>query len=173
MPLPTKIHSYNVYYGEKAQKFAGITEEVTMPDFDAITEALNGAGILGEIDEPMVGRFGANEIEIPFRTYAKEVFQIMEMGDAISLTLRISTQAMEQSTMETAFLPSRIVIKGKNKGISYGSVKAGAGAAPTVKIEILYFKIEISGTEEFELDKINFVYKVHGKDLLAKVKKQI
>ncbi len=31
--------------------------------------------------------------------------------------------------------------------------------------------IEIDNVTEIELDKLNFVYKVHGKDLLEKVRK--
>jgi len=170
---PTKVNSYNVYFGEKATQFLGISEEVTLPDWEALTEALNGAGILGEIDEPIVGRFGANEIEIPFREYDKQMYKIASMTEAVSLTLRISRQAIEKATGVTDFLPTRIVIKGKNKGFASGSVKAGAGSAPSMKVEIFYYLLEISGEKVFELDKLNFVYKVNGKDLLKKVKKQI
>ena len=170
---PTKVNSYNVYFGDKATQFLGVSEEVTLPDWEALTEALNGAGILGEIDEPIVGRFGANEIEIPFREYDKQQFKIASMTDAISLTLRISRQAIEKASGVTDFLPTRIVIKGKNKGFTSGSVKAGAGSAPAMKVEIFYYLLEIGNKKVFEIDKLNFVYKVNGKDLLKKVKKQI
>lgn len=33
--------------------------------------------------------------------------------------------------------------------------------------------IEVNGKKKFELDKLNFVYKVNDVDLLAKVRKQV
>lgn len=169
--MKTKIHSYNVYLD--GTKLLGISEEVTLPDFDALTETVSGAGVLGEIDEPVLGRFGAAEIEIPFRTLSEQMWKLADMQKSINVTLRASTQAITETDMTTDFVPSRIVIKGKNKGFTNGKMKAGEGTAPTMKLEIVYILIEENQKPRFELDKLNFVYAVNGKDLLAKVKSQI
>lgn len=167
----TKINAYNVYDGGK--KLVGVSEEVSLPDFEGLTETLNGPGILGEIDEPLLGHFGASEIEVPFRTLDEEMFGLLQQGQAVSLTLRMSTQAIQESNMTTDFMPSRIVIKGKSKGFTGGSVKQGQGTGSSVKVELIYILIEVDGKKKFELDKLNFVYKVNNVDLLAKVRKQI
>lgn len=167
----TKINAYNVYSGSTKQ--VGISDEVTLPDFEGLTETLSGPGMLGEIDEPLLGHFGASEIEVPFRTLEPEMFGLLQQGQAVNLTLRMSTQAIQESSMSTDFMPSRIVIKGKSKGFTGGSVKQGQGTGSSVKVEIIYFLIEINGSKKFELDKLNFVYKVNNVDLLAKVRKQI
>lgn len=75
--------------------------------------------------------------------------------------------------METDFMPSRVVIKGKSKGFTGGKVKQGNGTGSSAKIEILYILIEVNGKKKFELDKLNFVYKVNDADLLVKVRKQV
>ncbi|MCD8204513.1 MAG: phage major tail tube protein [Coprobacillus sp.] len=171
MALATKVNAYNVY--QDGVKLVGIADEVSLPDFDALTETLSGAGILGEIDEPLLGHFGASEIEIPFRTLDEEMFKLLSAGSSVNLTLRLSTQAIEESTLANDFMPSRIVIRGKSKGFSGGSIKQGSGTGSSVKVEILYFLVEVNEKKKFELDKINFVYKVDGNDLLAKVRKQV
>lgn len=168
--LATKIHAYNVY--SKGNKLIGISDEVTLPDFEAMSETLNGAGILGEIDEPVLGHFGANEIEIPFRTLNADMFGLVNQG-AVDLTLRMSTQTINQDDMKTDFQPSRIVIKGKTKSFSAGKAKQGEGTGASVKVEIMYILIEVNGKPKFELDKLNFMYKVNGQDLLAKVRGQV
>lgn len=168
--LCTKVNAYNVYLD--GTKLIGISDEVTLPNFEALTETLSGAGIIGEIDEPLLGHFGANEIEIPFRTMDENMFKIANMANSINLTLRISTQAIEQSNMKTDFMPSRVVIKGKNKSISGGKVKQGSGTGASIKVEIIYILIEVNGKKKFELDKLNMVYKVNGTDLLKKVRSQ-
>lgn len=169
--LATKINAYNVY--NAGTRLVGISDEVTLPDFEALTETISGPGFLGEIDEPLLGHFGASEIEIPFRTLNEEMFGLLAQGSAVNLTLRMSTQAIQESTMATDFMPSRVVIKGKSKGFTGGKVKQGNGTGSSVKVEIIYILIEVNGKKKFELDKLNFVYKVNGVDLLAKVRKQV
>lgn len=167
----TKINAYNVYRDSK--KLVGLSDEVTLPDFEGLTETISGPGILGEIDEPLLGHFGASEIEVPFRTLNEEMFDLLAQGQAVNLTLRMSTQAIVESTMATDFMPSRVVIKGKSKGFTGGSAKQGQGTGSSVKVEIIYILIEVNNKKKFELDKLNFVYKVNGVDLLVKVRKQV
>ena len=169
--VTTKINAYNVYLN--GTKLIGVSDEVTLPDFEALTETLSGAGILGEIDEPLLGHFGASEIEIPFRTMNNDMFRMAVMASALNLTLRMSTQMIWPASLRTDFLPSRIVIKGKNKTLSGGKVKQGSGTGSSLKVEILYIKIEVNQQPKFELDKVNFVYKVNGVDQLAKVRAQV
>ena len=169
--VTSKINAYNVYLN--GTRLIGLSDEVTLPDFEALTETLSGAGILGEIDEPLYGHFGASEIEIPFRTINNDMFRAAVMSSALNLTLRMSTQMTWPSSLRTDFMPSRIVIKGKNKTLSLGKVKQGSGTGSSLKLEILYILIEVNQKPKFELDKINFVYKVSGVDQLAKVRSQI
>ena len=63
--IPTKINRYNVY--NKGNRLLGVGEEMTLPDFEPSSETVTGAGILGEIDDPTVGYFSNQELEIPFR----------------------------------------------------------------------------------------------------------
>ena len=170
--LATKINAYNVYM-DGGTRLVGVSDEVTLPDFEAMTDTLNGSGILGEIDEPIIGHFGANEIEIPFRSLNRQMFQLVAQQDAVDLTLRQSTQVIDQQTYKTTFQPSRIVIKGKNKAFSGGKVKQGEGTGSSITVEIMYILIEINKKKVFELDKLNFVYKVNDKDILKKVRAQV
>ena len=137
--IPSKINSFNVY--KDGTKLVGISDEVTLPDFESLTETLSGPGILGEIDDPTVGH------------------------------LRGSIQYTVNDSGATAFKPMRIVVRGKNKGLTGGKAKQGTGTASSIKLELLYILIEIDNVTEIELDKLNFIYKVHGKDLLEKVRK--
>ena len=171
MKLATKVNAYNVYLD--GNKLVGISDEVTLPDFEALTETLSGAGILGEIDEPLLGHFKASEIEIPFRTLEEHMFRLASMSKALNLTLRASTQTIDTGNINTGAMPSRIVIKGKNKAITGGKLKQGEGTGSSIKVEITYILIEVDGVKMFELDKLNFVYKVKGVDLLAAIRKQV
>ena len=167
--IPSKINSFNVY--KDGIKLIGISEEVTLPDFESITETLSGPGILGEIDDPTLGHFQSMEMEIPFRTMDRDLFILSDDTSSVTITLRGSIQCTVSDTGATVFKPMRVVVRGKNKGLTGGKVKQGSGTASSIKLELLYILIEIDNVTEVELDKLNFVYKVHNVDLLEKVRK--
>ncbi len=167
--IPSKINSFNVY--KDNTKLVGISDEVTLPDFESLTETLSGPGILGEVDDPTVGHFKSMEMEIPFRTMDKDLFVLSDDISSVTLTLRGSIQYTVNDSGATAFKPMRVVVRGKNKGITGGKMKQGTGTGSSIKLEVLYILIEIGGVTEIELDKLNFIYKVHDKDLLQKVRK--
>lgn len=167
--IPSKINSFNVYKGSTI--LVGISDEVKLPDFESLTETLSGPGILGEVDDPTLGHFKSMEMEIPFKTLDKDLFILSDDSKSVTVTLRGSNQYTENETGATVMKQIRIVIRGKNKGITGGKAKQGSGTASSIKLEVLYILIEIGGVTEIELDKLNFVYKVHGKDLLEEVRK--
>lgn len=167
--IPSKINSFNVY--KDGTKLVGISDEVTLPDFESLTETLSGPGILGEVDDPALGQFQSMEMEIPFRTMDEDLFILSDDISSVTVTLRGSIQCTVNDTGATTFKPMRIVVRGKNKGITGGKAKQGTGTGSSIKLELLYILIEIGKVTEIELDKLNFVYKVHGKDLLEKVRK--
>jgi P2 family phage contractile tail tube protein len=168
--IPEVIHSYNVY--KSGNKLIGLTGEVTLPDFDSMTETVSGAGILGEYDEVIIGMFGSMEQEIPFRTLDDDIFTLMNPMDVLDLTLRASQQFTEQSTGAIDFKGMRIVIRGKQKKFKPGKAQSGTQMDSSVTVEVIYILIEIDGVTKVELDKLNFVYKINGVDLMSKVRNQ-
>lgn len=167
--IPSKINMFNVY--KDGTQLVGISEEVTLPDFESLTSTTSGPGILGEIDDPTIGHFSSMEIEIPFRTMDKDLFILSDDISSVDVTLRGSIQYTVNTTAATTEKGMRVVIRGKNKGLTGGKMKQGEGTGSSIKLEILYILIEIGGVTEVELDKLNCVYKIHGKDLLEKIRK--
>lgn len=168
--IPEVIHSYNVY--KSGNRLIGLTGEVTLPEFEAMTETVSGAGILGEYEEVIIGMFGSMEQEIPFRVLDDDIFTLMNPMQVLDLTLRASEQITDPSTGAIDFKPMRIVIRGKQKGFKPGKAQNGTQMDASVTIEVIYIMIEIGGVKKIELDKLNYVYKVNGVDLLEKVRKQ-
>lgn len=168
--IPEVIHSFNVY--KTGNKLIGLTGEVTLPDFDAMTETISGAGILGEFEEVIIGQFGSMEQEIPFRILDEDIFSLMNPLESLDLTLRASEQYTVKDTGAVDFKGMRVVVRGKQKSFKPGKVQNGTQMDASVSIEIVYIMIEVDGIQKVELDKLNYVYKINGVDLLEKVRKQ-
>lgn len=168
--IPGVINNFNLYL--KGTALVGLTGEVQLPDFEGMTETLSGPGILGEIEEVIIGQFGDMEIEIPFRVLDDDTFKLMSPTSALDLTLRASEQYTVKKTGAIDYKGMRVVVRGRQKKLTSGTIKLGGAMDAKVTVGITYIMIEQNGKKKIELDKLNGVYKVNGKDLLAKIKKQ-
>lgn len=165
--IPTKINKYNIY--NEGNRLLGAGDELSLPEFEASAETISGAGILGEIDDPTVGYFGNQEIEIPFRILDSEAVDMLDMTKAVHLEIR-GAQQTTNSAGTIEFRSMRVVVRGRANKFSPGKVKAGSPMETAITLSLLYILIELEGKPVLELDKINEVYKINGNDILETVK---
>lgn len=165
--IPTKINRYNVY--NRGNRLLGMGDELTLPSFEASTETVSGAGILGEIDDPTVGYFGNQEMEIPFRILDNEATDMLDMTKAVQLEIRGAAQTTD-SEGDIEYQGVRVVVRGRSNKFTPGKLKAGNPMDTSITLSILYILIELDGVSVLELDKLNEVFKINGNDILAKVK---
>lgn len=167
--IPTLLNNFNTYGA--GHKYVGVSSEVTMPSFESLTETLDGAGIGGEIEDPVEGAFGSLETETKFENISREYFDYVTQTGII--TYRGSMQVLNTATQTNDFEGLVVTTKGKVKSFDLGSLKKGGKGEPTVVREITYIKITIGGYDVLELDKFNLVWKLNGVDRLQKVRAQI
>lgn len=165
--IPTKINKYNVY--NAGNRLLGMGDEVTLPPFEAVSETVSGAGILGEFDDATVGYFSNMELEIPFRVLDPEAVDMLDQTKAVQLELRGAQQTVN-SEGDTEFRPMRVVVRGKSANFDPGKVKMGQGMETKIALTITYILIELEEKRMVELDKINEVFKIRNVDILAKIK---
>ena len=167
--IPEVIHDFNLYLS--GNKLGGVTGEVALPDFEAGTETISGAGILGEFESVIAGRYGSMEQEVPFRVINEDMFKLIDPTVPVELTLRGAIQQTVKATGAVDYIGMRVVFRGRSKKIAIGTVKQGGPMASSIALELTYILIEMDGKSKVELDKINGVFKINGVDLLAKVHK--
>ena len=169
--LPEVLNNFNIY-DDKAKKLIGVSGEVELPELEAITDTLEGCGVLGEIEDPVTGQFSSATIKIPFAVLYESLFSILNTTKPPQLTLRASMQCMDPSTGETDYYPVKIVVRGKAKTTTMGKVVKGRKMEAEVEMEILYIKVQINNKTAIELDKLNSVFILNGTDMLAKIRSQ-
>lgn len=167
--IPEVIHDFNLYLS--GNKLGGVTGEVPLPDFEAVTETISGAGILGEFESVIAGRYGSMEQEVPFRVINEDMFKLIDPTVPVELTLRGAIQQTVKATGAVDYIGMRVVFRGRSKKIAIGTVKQGGPMDSSIALELTYILIEMDGKSKVELDKINGVFKINGVDLLAKVHK--
>ena len=166
--IPEVINDFNLYLS--GNKLGGMTGEVALPDFEAMTSTTSGNGILGEYEAIVLGHFGSMEQEIPFRCINEDYFKMVSPSKAVELTLRGAIQQSDRDTMNENEVGMRVVFRGKCKKISIGTVKQREQMGSLISLELTYILIEMASKERICLDKINTVYRINGVDQLAKIR---
>ena len=168
--IPEQISQCNLY--NSADRFVGVTGEITLPSFEPQTNTVSGAGINGEYESPVVGCFGSAEMEIPFRVFDEQAAELLK-NSGVTLFLRGAVQAQDVSTLNTVNKQFKVTAKGKQKGVTLGTSGPAKQMDSSVKLEIIYFKYEYDGNVLLEVDKLNNIYVVNGEDQLAEIKSMI
>lgn len=169
MKIPTLLNNYNMY--GSGHKYLGVAAEVTLPNFEYLTETIDGAGIGGEIEEAVEGSFGSLETETTFQNIGTEMFDYITQTGIV--TYRGSMQMTNTASQTTDSESVVITTKGKVKSFDMGTLKKGGKGEPKVVREITYCKVTIGGKAVLELDKYNMIWKLNGVDKLQKIRSQI
>lgn len=164
--IPEIINNFNIY--KDGNILIGVSGEVTLPDFEGMTETISGAGLLGEYDAVNPGQFSAQELEVPFRLAYGDIYTVLN-SQTINLTLRGSLQ-ISNGAGERENVGMRVIVQGSPKKLTGGTVAAGKPMSAAVTLALTYIKIEINGETSVELDKLNSVFVVNGTDRLAAIK---
>lgn len=167
--IPTVLNNMNTY--ANGTKFVGVGSEITLPNFESMTETIDGAGIAGEVEEVVEGSFGSLETEVTFNNISQQYFDMLAASGLV--TYRVSMQMLNTATQLNDFVSIAINISGKVKSFDLGSLKKGGKGEPKIVREITYIRILIDGKNVLELDKYNMIYKINGVDKLAKIRSQI
>ena len=168
--IAEKIRLFNAYVGsvDSANKLVGITDEVTLPDFEMMSETLSLAGLPGEIDSPSTGQFKSAQVEITFSNISEEALRLAA-DDSKALILRGAQEQLEKESYGSSTIGRALTIKGLTKGINFGKLKKGGYGNPSIKKEVLYYQDKVGETVITEVDKLNAKYVVNGVDMMADV----
>lgn len=166
--IPQVINRFNLY--KNGKKMVGVTGEVTLPDITMLTDSLEGAGVGGNMDIPVIGLVDDMEMEIPYMSITNDTFLLMDPTEAADLMLCGAIQGMNSGTGTIGYLEFSIVVRGVVKSFKPGNVKSGAQMGSSVTLGLSYYKIVLDGKTQLEIDKLNSVYIVNGKDVIKEVR---
>jgi P2 family phage contractile tail tube protein len=165
--IPQFITNYRIYNNGSA--LMGVGSDLSLPNFESITETVSGAGILGEFETAVPGSFKSQQIEYSFRIVDPTMFNMASSSGNASLTVRASQQSFDYTKGGVVNQAVRIEARGPVKGIDLGKLAPGKPSDGKLLQEILFIAIYLDDKEVLCLDKLNFVYRINGVDMLSGV----
>jgi uncharacterized protein len=168
-PVPERLINYRAYLD--GNSLVGVAN-VELPDIEAMTDTVSGAGIAGEIDSPTLGHFASMTLTCTWRTITTDAAKLAAQKSH-ALEFRGSQQIYDAANGEYLTQPVRVAVRAIPKRTGLGSLEVGSATDSESEFEVTYMKVWVGGQERIEIDKYNFKYVVDGRDFLATVREDL
>lgn len=167
--VPERLINFRVY--NEANVLMG-TATVDLPEIQAMSDTVSGAGIAGEVDSPVLGHFQAMSATINWRTVETAALELAKQ-QAHQIEIRGSQQHYDTATGKITTVPIRVVMRAIPKNSGLGSLEPGSTTDSSTEFEVVYLKISVDGKEKVEIDKYNYIAKFGDTDMLESVRKDL
>ena len=167
--IPEKGLQFKVYLN--GSDVLGVAEG-NFPNIELTTSEVKGAGIAGSTDSPGVGQVGPMTVSLTWRSITKHITKLLN-PNAHTIEMHGDHQEFNSGTGLIKHTHIYVYMKGRTKSTNLGNLVINDGTGTQTEIEVYYLKVEIDGSEVVEIDKYNYIYKVHGVDYLAEVRRNL
>lgn len=170
MAMPRKLKYMNVFLG--GYSYQGVARSITLPKLTRKLENYRGAGMSGSAPVDLGLDDDALLMEWSLGGFPDEaVWELYGATSANAVPIRFAGSYQRDDTGETVTV--EVVMRGRQKEIDTGEGKAGEDTEAKISVVCTYFKLTIDGKERVEIDTLNLVEKVNGKDRLEQHRRNI
>lgn len=169
MALPKKLKHMNLF--NNGVSYVGQCPSVTLPKLSRKLEAFRAGGMDGPVKVDL--GHGDDGIQMEWTLGGWELTVLRQYG-AVKVDgamLRWAGSVQRDDTEEVSAV--EVVVRGRHEEIDFGDSKPGEDTEQKITTTCTYYKLSIDGNVEIEIDLLNFVFVVNGKDMLAEHRKAI
>lgn len=167
--IDQSVISFALY--EDSTEYMGMAN-VTLPDLTALTQSINGAGIAGNVEAVLLGQFDAMTLGIKFRTLTPQVMKLAEPR-IHNIELRIAQQNEDTVTGTLPINSVKHLFRVVPKSTKGGSIAPASPSDGSGEYAVRYWATFIDGKKMLEIDPMNFICVINGKDCTADVRKAL
>ncbi|HAN86982.1 MAG TPA: phage tail protein [Firmicutes bacterium] len=160
------IINFAVY--EDSMEYVGMAE-AQLPDLTTLTQTISGAGIAGNIEAVILGHFEEMTLTLNFRTTTEQAIRLSEPRRH-QIDLRVAQQVEDTVAGQVRVQAVKhlfVVVPKKETG---GSIAPASQQDASGEYAVRYWATFIDGRKVREIDPLNFIFMVNGKDYLREVK---
>ncbi|WP_034911988.1 phage major tail tube protein [Erwinia sp. 9145] len=162
MALPRKLKHLNLF--NAGNNWQGLVESLTLPKITRKFEKYRGGGMAGAVDIDMGLDDGALDTEFTIGGTEALLFKQMGVETVDGVQLRFTGSIQRDDTGEVQAV--ELVIRGRHKELDSGEWKTGESSTTKVSGTNTYAKLTINNEVLYEIDLVNMIHTVDGKDLM-------
>ena len=169
MALARKLKHFNLF--NDGNLYGGVAKSLTLPNLARKIEKYRGGGM----DGPVGVDLGHSDdgITLEWTLGGWDLIALRQYGavraDGVMLRFAGSVQRDDDGTVSAV----EIVVRGRHEEIDFGDAAPGEDTEHKITTTCTYYKLTVDGEVIIEIDLLNFIFMVDGKDLLAEHRKAI
>ncbi|WP_397377112.1 phage major tail tube protein [Pseudomonas sp.] len=169
MALPKKLKNMNLF--NDGVSYVGQCPSVTLPKLSRKLEDFRAGGMDGPVKVDL--GHGDDGIQFDWTMGGWDLTLLRQYGmvKADGVMLRWAGSIQRDDTGEVSAV--EVVARGRHEEIDFGDAKPGEDTEQKITTVCTYYKLSIDGNVEIEIDLLNFVFFVNGKDMLAEHRRAI
>lgn len=164
--VPERLINFRVY--NDSNDLLGIAT-VDLPEIEAMSDTVSGAGIAGEVESPVLGHYSSMTTTFTWRTIEKAAMKL-SVQKAHAVEVRGSQQVYDAANGEYKTVAVRASMRIVPKTVTLGSFEPGSTTDTEQEFEVLYLKMYVDGKDVLEIDKFNYIAKFGDTDILSSVR---
>lgn len=162
---------FNLDIYEDSVNLLGVAK-VTLPSIDYLTAPVSGAGLMGNLNVPLMGMVDSMELSLEFLTMTQAA-AMLAAPKKHQLDMRVAEEYWEVEQAEVGVWADKFVVICQPKGMTPGTVAPFTAANVSGKYEVYYFAAYRDGECLWEIDKRNMKCVIGGVDYMADVRKAL
>lgn len=167
--VPSHLNNFEFYLN--GIKKPGVAD-ITLPNVEAKTNTLTGAGISGDIDIPVTGHTNNMSTEINFRITDETALELGEVR-AYDFEFFGAAEVYDAGTGEYKAKSIRVMMRLLPTSVELGKLAPAETMDTKLTGSVIYLKVSVDGVTKIEIDKLNYIYIVNGTDYLGKIRKAL
>lgn len=165
----SKVFNANVYRNGTAN-LVGKVAELTLPKVTAVTEEHSALGMIGKLKLPT--GLELLEMAMKWKGFYAEQLEAADPFRTHNFQIRASVQTFGAGAVATE---QKLVIECRARFTEHdlATLIAMTGNEPATALNVDYIKVALVDEELLEVDVVNNIWKVRGRDLLADYRKNL
>lgn len=161
--------NYKVY--KDGYDFLGTTEH-DAPTINAVIAEMKGAGIGGTVEIPVKALVQAMGMTLTFNDVTPQIYKIL-VQEAHHIELWAAIQDTDPKTGALVIKQHKLIYKAYPKTNTIGKLTPGEMQGRSVEFSVLYYRETYDGNDIVEIDPLNCIYRINGKDENSDIRKAI
>lgn len=167
MALPRKLKNFNVF--NDGNNYVGLVASITLPKLSRKMEEWRGGGMDGPVEIDL----GQEVIHLEWTGGGLLDSALSQYGITSASGILVRFAGAYQHDDDGGVDAVEVVVRGRHKEIEFGDSKTGENTEHKYTTTCSYYKLVINGVTKIEIDLLNFVFIVDGKDRLAEQRRAI
>jgi len=143
--------------------------DLQLPSIEKLTDTIQGAGIMGEIDMPTYGQLSSMTFSVNNRADNPQYAMLSRPGQ-IKAEVAWVTDIFDSSQVRVGIQANKVFMTMINKKYDPGKIEVNSGADGSSEFEVVYYRKIVDGKEVLLIDKLNYKYVVNGIDYMESMR---